>query len=357
VQIEYCSKCGLRLDGKDLQEARAYRTRELLCEECRNAATVKPNRIIPAVHPRSFSPRRSNTNYAIRAARAPRRQTSPGSFPLLIGVLLAVSAGVIAFTVLRTRSTESTYVEPSQDTITDVRESQAAKAYRELTRFQGIPTHEHAKRIKAVEEFLHTFNGTSAALEAHALLKKLKASGEAHYRVNCGGNAQKPFMADAYYSGGETHSAEGKVDLSKAPKPAPETVYHRKRMGRFTYAFPDLTPHRTYRVRLHFSESTFGAPGKRLFDVNGNGAEVLKDVDIFATAGAQNRAVVREATVKADEKGQVLLEFLGSKEHAQCSGIEILEVPSASQKAATGQPQPAATRKELSTKTKSAPHD
>jgi len=332
VQIEYCSKCGVRLDGKDLVEARSYRTRELLCEECRNAATVKPNRIIASTHPRSSSPRRSNTNYAIRAARAPRKQTSPGSITLLIAVILAAATGLVVLAILRIEPTtefpEKQDAQPN-DTTKD-REWAASEAYQELILFKGIKENDKAARVKCVQDFISQFDGTSTAVKARVLLNKLKTSApQAHYRINCGGNAQGTFMADAFCTEGETYFANTKIDRSKAPTPAPEAVYQSERFGDFDYVLPNLEPGKEYLVRLHFAELVVDQSKKRIFNVRSNNADIVAKLDIFAVAQGQNRAIVREVTAKADDQGCVRLEFRGVKDSARCSAIEILEVPPA----------------------------
>jgi hypothetical protein len=49
-------------------------------------------------------------------------------------------------------------------------------------------------------------------------------------------------------------------------------------------------------VRLHFAESAWTALGQRLFDVSINGTTVLSNLDIYATAGGQFKAVIEELT-------------------------------------------------------------
>ena len=49
-----------------------------------------------------------------------------------------------------------------------------------------------------------------------------------------------------------------------------------------------------YTVRLHFVEPTHTRPGQRVFDVKLQGATVLQGFDLFAAAGARDRAVCKE---------------------------------------------------------------
>lgn len=58
-------------------------------------------------------------------------------------------------------------------------------------------------------------------------------------------------------------------------------------------------PNGTYRVELRFVETFWGAPNKRKFSVTMEGRTVsaLTKFDIFAAAGARNKAVVKAVTV------------------------------------------------------------
>ncbi|MCH8047678.1 MAG: hypothetical protein IID44_28625, partial [Planctomycetes bacterium] len=56
----------------------------------------------------------------------------------------------------------------------------------------------------------------------------------------------------------------------------------------------------TFRVRLGFSAMPGDQPGQRLFDVRLNGRTVLKDFDVAAQAGGQNRAVWKEFTIEVE---------------------------------------------------------
>lgn len=80
----------------------------------------------------------------------------------------------------------------------------------------------------------------------------------------------------------------------------------------------------TYTVRLHFSEPTFNAKGKRVLDVNAEGVTRISNLDIYASAGAMNRGVLREFPVTVSD-GAMTLQFLGKKnQNAVVSGLEIV---------------------------------
>ena len=112
--------------------------------------------------------------------------------------------------------------------------------------------------------------------------------------VNAGGSAAGWFGADAYFSGGTASSTTSTIDMSGLTNPAPQAVYQYNRYGNSTYTITNLTPNATYWVRLHFAESYWTASGKRVFNVSVNGVSVLNSFDIFAAAGAQNKAIIRE---------------------------------------------------------------
>ena len=143
--------------------------------------------------------------------------------------------------------------------------------------------------------------------------------------VNCGGSAAGWFGADAYVSGGSTSSTTSTIDMSGVTNPAPQAVYQDNRYGTCTYTITNLTPNATYWVRLHFAESYWTAAGQRLFNVSINGASALSSFDIFAAAGAQNKAVIREAYGSATSTGQMVIQFTTVKDNAQINGIEVLQ--------------------------------
>ncbi len=145
------------------------------------------------------------------------------------------------------------------------------------------------------------------------------------YAVNCGGSAASPFVADAYFSGGGTYSGGASIATSGVTNPAPQAVYQSERYGNSTYTLPSLTPARSYVVRLHFAEIYWSQAGKRIFNVSINGTQVLTNFDIYADAGASNKATIKEFTAAANGSGQIVVGFVGVTDSAKVSGIEILD--------------------------------
>jgi hypothetical protein len=153
----------------------------------------------------------------------------------------------------------------------------------------------------------------------------------AAYAVNSGGTAVGSFTADAYFSGGSAAATGATIDTRAATNPAPQAVYQTERLGANTYTFTNLTAGGSYRVRLHFAEIYFNAPGIRRFNVNLNGIQVLGNYDIFADAGTNNKATLKEYTVAANGSGQVIIQYINipGADNAKSSGIEVLPIPPA----------------------------
>src|SRR5713226_7663452 len=142
--------------------------------------------------------------------------------------------------------------------------------------------------------------------------------------VNAGGPAVGSFAADVDFIGGSTSTSTAAVDTSGVTNPAPMAVYQSRRFGNFTYTLPGFTAGSSHTVRLHFSENFFTAAGQRVFNVSINGTQVLTNFDIFAAAGAQNKAVIREFVINANSSGQYGIQFTSVVNNASVSGIEIV---------------------------------
>ncbi len=144
------------------------------------------------------------------------------------------------------------------------------------------------------------------------------------YTINSGGAASGTFVADAYVSGGNTYTVTSTINVSGVTNPAPAAVYQSERWGPSTYTFPSLTAGKSYTVRLHFAEIYFNAAGKRKFNVDINGTRQLTDFDVFAAAGANNKAVVKEYTITPNSSNQIIIAFTnGALDNAKISGIEV----------------------------------
>ena len=149
------------------------------------------------------------------------------------------------------------------------------------------------------------------------------------YAVNSGGGAASPFIADAFFSGGSTGSTSAAIDTSGVTDPAPQAVYQTERWSNNTYTFTNLNAGASYKVRLHFAEIFYSSAGVRVFNVFINGKQVLTNFDIFASAGAMNRATIKECVATASGTGQIAVQYVNipGKDNAKSSGLEILPLP------------------------------
>jgi hypothetical protein len=150
--------------------------------------------------------------------------------------------------------------------------------------------------------------------------------------INCGGPAVQSWIADAFFTGGSLNAVTGAaVDRTGLTNPAPEAVYQTGRVApgnNLSYTIPGFTANSSHVVRLHFNE-TYWPPaggagaGNRICNVTINGTQVLTNFDIFATAGAKNKAVIRPFTVNANGTGNYVIQFSTVKDQCLINGIEI----------------------------------
>lgn len=146
---------------------------------------------------------------------------------------------------------------------------------------------------------------------------------------------QGNYVADSGYSSGTAAYNGNTIDTSAVTNPAPQSVYQNERYGNdFTYTLGGLTPSAGYQVRLHFAETVWNGPGQRVFSVAVNDSTALSNFDIYAAAGAKNKAIVRTAMATATGGGQISLHFTTSTDNAKIDGIEA--IPSTG--SATGTP-------------------
>ncbi len=137
------------------------------------------------------------------------------------------------------------------------------------------------------------------------------------------------FVQDTGFSGGATNAFPDKIDASGVANPAPQSVYRTERWAPFTYTIPNLTPGASFNVSLHFAETAFTAAGQRAFNVAINGTTVLTNYDIFADAGAVNKATEKVFAATADSTGKITIAFTAGTNGAphtnpSLRGLEII---------------------------------
>jgi hypothetical protein len=142
--------------------------------------------------------------------------------------------------------------------------------------------------------------------------------------INAGGEAVGEWVADEDFAGGTATSTGTAINASLVPKPAPQAVYQTNRYWSFTYTIPGFTAGEKYIVDLHFAETYWTGPGERQFNVLINGNQVLKNYDIYASAGGEYIATVESFLVTPDNTGTITIQFIpGSADNPQVNGIEI----------------------------------
>ena len=160
---------------------------------------------------------------------------------------------------------------------------------------------------------------TSAFNPANELLSSQITVSSTFYQIDCGsGTAVAPFAGDAHYGSSGTMftaSTANAISTTGVVNPAPQACYQSLRyMNNGTtvplfYVLPSLTPGATYKIRLHWATYSDGGAGRRSINVLVNGAPVLSHLDVYATAGGDLKAIVREVSGIADGAGNVVLAF------------------------------------------------
>jgi len=110
-------------------------------------------------------------------------------------------------------------------------------------------------------------------------------------------------------------------------------LYTDERYGNFSYAIP--VPPGSYTVTLYFAESFFGSAdsslgchgaGCRVFDVTCNGLALLRDFDIFQSAGGAFHPLVRTFHgLKPNGQSKLLLSFASKVDYAEVRAIEVTD--------------------------------
>ncbi len=144
------------------------------------------------------------------------------------------------------------------------------------------------------------------------------------FSINAGGSATGSFLADQYYSGGSTYTNTATINMSQiTSNPPPAAIFNTERYGAFTYTIPNRTAGSAQTVTLYFAETYLTAAGQRLFNVTINGATVLSNFDIYASAGGQNRAIARTFNTTANSSGQVVIQFITGVQSPKVNGLTV----------------------------------
>jgi hypothetical protein len=101
---------------------------------------------------------------------------------------------------------------------------------------------------------------------------------------------------------GASYSTINTITLAGNSAPADGTIYQTGRQtdsnnGRTSLNFAFAVPNGGYTLRLHFAETQMTAANQRRFAIVTEGVTQRDQYDVFALAGARNRAVVEELSV------------------------------------------------------------
>lgn len=141
-------------------------------------------------------------------------------------------------------------------------------------------------------------------------------------RINSGGVAQnfggEAWVADQYFTGGTAYSTSSPIANTTQ-----DQIYQSERYGNFSYAIPVGTAG-TYAVDLHLAEIYFTATGSRVFNINvENGQFVRNSLDLIQTFGPNNTANVLRADNLNITDGTINITFTNVINNAKVSGIAV----------------------------------
>jgi len=154
-------------------------------------------------------------------------------------------------------------------------------------------------------------------------------------RVNAGelgafkDNAGNAWQPDQYYAKGKGYGFQGGDIVDRGAGTKIEGTEDARLYQTERYALESFTaevPNGTYTVKLHFAEtySDITYDGPRVFDVKIQGAEVIKDWDVYKSAGGLNKAVVKEFKDIAVADGVLKVEFVTKQQSPEINAIEVL---------------------------------
>lgn len=133
------------------------------------------------------------------------------------------------------------------------------------------------------------------------------------------------WAADSGFSGLSTASTENVQTISNS---ADQPLWNSFRWGQGDFAYTATVPAPgKYKVTLRWVEHYVFAPGKRLFNVQINGAPVLTAFDLFVAAGGAFKAYDRSFIIDTASTA-IRIDFThGTIENPKINAIEILGAP------------------------------
>jgi hypothetical protein len=155
---------------------------------------------------------------------------------------------------------------------------------------------------------------TAARIKATAPAIRINAGATAAY-TDPAGNA---WQADQGFTGGRT-ADRGDIAIAGTQMPA---IYRTEHYGMTAFSQP--VPNGEYTVKLHFAETyaSITEKGQRVFTVKVEDKEI-KDLDVFARAGAAMKAWIETVTVTVAD-GKLDITFTPGVQNPEINGIEII---------------------------------
>ncbi|MEO7426450.1 MAG: malectin, partial [Fibrobacteria bacterium] len=149
---------------------------------------------------------------------------------------------------------------------------------------------------------------------------------ESSVRIHAGGGAfnddlGNAWATDNYFNTGITFTSTSPIDGTVNDALYQSERYDAAGGSELTYSIP-VTPG-VYKVRLHFAEIFFTAPGTRVFDIAIENDLAFANFDIFAEAGAKNKALVKEYTLAVTDN-ILSITLIHKIENPKISSIEVL---------------------------------
>lgn len=153
-------------------------------------------------------------------------------------------------------------------------------------------------------------------------------------QIDAGGQGGNGFLPDSYVTNGASATnRSGSKGLANwirgVSHPIPQEQWDTYRFLESAYRVSGLTPGARYDVRLYFVEWYWTQVGQRVFDVEINGATVLKNFDVMRAAvdtGGDGRylGIEKEFTATADATGLLSLDFIrGASDQPMISAIVV----------------------------------
>jgi len=160
-----------------------------------------------------------------------------------------------------------------------------------------------------------------------SVLQRLDVSGSANYTDSLGNiwrpdtNLFSPYTTPA--EGAGTTAIDNTIDdeIYRTYRGNVGSVPQDQRI--LSYTLPVATATRVD-LRLHFAERFWTSSGKRIQDVSAEGSVLVDNFDIFAAAGAANRAYVMSLNDLAVTDGALNLAFKADVDYPSIAGIEVL---------------------------------